>query len=88
MFRSLAIIAATLLVLVSPVRAGGNDADGCKDPTLLSRFPGFNIQRCTLNDFAAHKFLEENKEVTVEGCVPYEGSNALCVASVDDPEDK
>lgn len=67
MFRSLAIIAATLLVLVSPVRAGGNDADGCKDPTLLSRFPGFNIQRCTLNDFAAHKFIEENKEVTVEG---------------------
>ena len=28
------------------------------------------------------------REVSVEGCVPYEGSNALCVASVEDPEDK
>jgi len=26
------------------------------------------------------------KEVTVEGCQPYEGSNALCVASVEDPK--
>ncbi len=28
------------------------------------------------------------KEVTVEGCAPYAGSNALCVASVEDPADK
>ena len=34
------------------------DAKGCKDPALLSRFPGFRIQRCTLNDFGAHTFLE------------------------------
>ncbi|RHH19766.1 aryl-sulfate sulfotransferase [Desulfovibrio legallii] len=27
------------------------------------------------------------KEVSVEGCQPYEGSNALCVASVEDPKD-
>ena len=28
---------------------------------------------------------DRDKEVTVEGCQPYEGSNALCVASVEDP---
>ena len=31
---------------------------------------------------------DRDKEVSVEGCVPYEGSNALCVASVEDPTDK
>ena len=36
----------------------------------------------------AAAFGDRAKEVSVEGCVPYEGSNALCVASVEDPEDK
>ena len=36
----------------------------------------------------AAAFSDRAKEVSVEGCVPYEGSNALCVASVEDPEDK
>lgn len=34
---------------------------------MLSRFPGFRIQRCTLNDFGAHKFLVARKETNVEG---------------------
>ena len=67
MFRSCSLIATTLLFLATSVLAAESDAKGCKDPTLLSRFPGFNIQRCTLNDFAAHKFIEAKKEVTVEG---------------------
>ena len=67
MFRAFSFAAAALLFLTAPVVAAGKDAEGCKDPTLLSRFPGFNIQRCTLNDFAAHKFIEAKKEVTVEG---------------------
>lgn len=67
MFRSCSLIATTLLLLATSVFAAELDAKGCKDPTLLSRFPGFNIQRCTLNDFAAHKFIEAKKEITVEG---------------------
>ena len=57
-----------LFLLFSPIGfAAEPDAKGCKDPALLSRFPGFRIQRCTLNDFGAHTFLEAQKEVRVEG---------------------
>ena len=31
---------------------------------------------------------ERAREVGVEGCQPYEGSNALCVASVEDPTEE
>ena len=41
-----------------------------------------------LDPAGAAAFGDRAKEVSVEGCVPYEGSNALCVASVEDPEDK
>ena len=43
------------------------DAKGCKDHPLFSRFPGFYIQRCTLNDFGSHTFRAGKKEVVVEG---------------------
>ena len=36
----------------------------------------------------AAAFGDRVREVEVEGCTPYEGSNALCVASVEDPEEK
>lgn len=36
----------------------------------------------------AATFGDRVHEVEVEGCTPYEGSNALCVASVEDPDEK
>ncbi len=67
MFRRLVVVAAALGMCAMPVWADEPDAPGCKDHQLLTRFPGFRIQRCTLNDFAAHKFIAAKKELTVEG---------------------
>lgn len=67
MFRSCLLLPATLLLLAAPVIAAEPDAKGCKDPALLSRFPGFRIQRCTLNDFGTHTFVDAKKETKVEG---------------------
>lgn len=67
MFRSCLLLSAVLLFLAPPVSAGEPDAKGCKDPALLSRFPGFRIQRCTLHDFGAHSFLVARKATPVEG---------------------
>jgi len=64
--RWLCLPIVCLLMAVSAL-AQEPDAQGCKDSALLSRFPGFRIQRCTLNDFAAYKFIESKKEVVVEG---------------------
>ncbi len=55
-----------LFIAVS-VFAQEPDAQGCKDSALLSRFPGFRIQRCTQNDFGAYKFIDAKKEIVVEG---------------------
>lgn len=44
------------------------DAEGCKDHPLLSRMPGFVIQRCKTETFGAHEFLTgKGKKTTVEG---------------------
>jgi len=44
------------------------DAEGCKDHSLVSRMPGFNITRCTLQDFGSHAFRTGKAgDVTVEG---------------------
>lgn len=43
------------------------DAEGCKDHPLLSRMPGFQIQRCTNQEFGSHAFGNPGKEVKVEG---------------------
>ena len=67
MFRTCLLLFAALSLFASPVCAAEPDAKGCKDPALLSRFPGFHIQRCTLNDFGAHNFLEARKETKIEG---------------------
>lgn len=67
MFRSCLLLPAALLLLAAPVIAAEPDAKGCKDPALLSRFPGFRIQRCTLNDFGTHTFVDAKKETKVEG---------------------
>lgn len=61
-------IVPTVLVLVSALaHAQEPDANGCKDHQLFNRFPGFYIQRCTLNDFGSHAFRSGKKEVVVEG---------------------
>ena len=67
MFRFSLLVSAVLMLFASPVFAAEPDAKGCKDPVLLSRFPGFRIQRCTLNDFGAHTFIDARKETKVEG---------------------
>jgi len=67
MFRCWLILSAVLMLFSFPLSASEGDAKGCKDPALLSRFPGFRIQRCTLNDFGAHTFIEAKKEKKIEG---------------------
>lgn len=67
MIRSCLLLPTALLLFASPVFSAEPDAKGCKDPALLSRFPGFRIQRCTLNDFGAHTFVDAKKETKIEG---------------------
>lgn len=61
------IVHTVLLFLSAGAYAQEPDAKGCKDHQLFSRFPGFYIQRCTLNDFGSHAFRAGKKEVVVEG---------------------
>ena len=47
------------------------------------------IERIDVNTFrmpGAAALGDRDSEIAIEGCAPYEGDNALCVASVDDPE--
>jgi outer membrane protein OmpA-like peptidoglycan-associated protein len=67
MIRPLLVVTAALVTFAMPSWADEPDAAGCKDHQLLTRFPGFRIQRCTVTDFAAHKFMVAKKEVVVEG---------------------
>ena len=46
------------------------------------------IERIDVNAFrmpGAAALGDRDSEIAIEGCAPYEGDNALCVASVDDP---
>jgi len=61
------ILPLMLMLLAAQAFAQEPDANGCKDHQLFSRFPGFYIQRCTVNGFGAHAFRAGKKEVTVEG---------------------
>ena len=61
------VLPAALICAVAPAPAQEPDAEGCKDHALFTRFPGFWIQRCTVNDFGSHTFLVGKKEVVVEG---------------------
>ncbi len=66
MIRAL-LVPAALVCLATPAFAQEPDAEGCKDHKLLTRFPGFRIQRCTNLDFGSHKFVVGKKEQVVEG---------------------
>ena len=49
------------------------------------------IERIDVNAFrmpGAAALGDRDSEIAIEGCAPYEVDNALCVASVDDPEDQ
>jgi outer membrane protein OmpA-like peptidoglycan-associated protein len=67
MIRRWLVVLAALVLIAVPAFTQEPDAEGCKDHALFSRFPGFYIQRCTLNDFASHTFRVGKKEVAVEG---------------------
>ncbi len=67
MIRSWLAVPAAVALIAAPARAQEPDAEGCKDHPLLTRFPGFRIQRCSQNDFNAHTFRSGQKEVVIEG---------------------
>jgi outer membrane protein OmpA-like peptidoglycan-associated protein len=67
MVRRWLIVPAVLVLTSALANAQETDASGCKDNQLFNRFPGFYIQRCTLNDFGSHTFRSGKKEVVVEG---------------------
>jgi outer membrane protein OmpA-like peptidoglycan-associated protein len=61
---------ACLSLLAGAARAQEPDAEGCKDPALFNRMPGYRIQRCEDKDFDAHSFRDaKGNEVSVEGHV-------------------
>ena len=56
----------------------------------LGRQEEVAIERIDVNAFrmpGAAPRGARGEEVAIEGCAPYEGDNALCVASVDDPDE-
>ena len=67
MVRRWLIVPAVLVLTSALAYAQETDASGCKDNQLFNRFPGFYIQRCTLNDFGSHTFRVGKKDVIVEG---------------------
>lgn len=58
---------ALALLCVAPLIAQDPDAAGCRDHSLLTRFPGFRIHYCTSLDFGSHTFVAGKKEQKVEG---------------------
>jgi OOP family OmpA-OmpF porin len=69
--RYLAILA--LVLLLSPLtsafaRSDPNDAEGCQDPPLFNRMPGFYISSCTTTEFGRYEFpTAPGKTEAVEG---------------------
>jgi OOP family OmpA-OmpF porin len=51
-------------------RAEEPDAEGCKDPALFNRMPGYYIGRCDEKEFDSHAFKDaKGNDLTVEGHV-------------------
>jgi len=67
MARNWLAVPAALILCVATTFAQEPDSEGCKDHALFTRYPGFWIQYCTVNDFGSHPFLVGKKEVVVEG---------------------
>lgn len=45
------LLALLCLAAALPARAEGKDADGCRDPRLVSRIPGAYISECTVHGY-------------------------------------
>jgi len=61
---------ACVSLLAGAAWAQEPDAEGCKDPALFNRMPGYRIQRCEQRDFDAHEFKDvRGNAVSVEGHV-------------------
>jgi OOP family OmpA-OmpF porin len=62
------LILALVLLMSSVVVAGEPDEPGCKDHPLLSRMPGYRIQRCESRQFESLEFwLAGGKNTRIEG---------------------
>lgn len=60
------LLAASLLL--SFTAFAQDDEDGCKDHPQITRFPGFRLTDCTVNDFSAYEFqVGADKMVNKEG---------------------
>jgi len=78
-----------LFLVGSGVALADDDAEGCKDPALFTRMPGFWIYRCDQSsEFGARTFVVDakNTEQTVEGKVTdliyYEGEGRAKVSGL------
>lgn len=68
MSRTLRVLFQALCFCLFACLVSAQDAEGCKDHPMLSRMPGFQINRCTTEDFGSHLFkVTKGAEVTVEG---------------------
>jgi len=67
MFRVKLFVPILIVILSGALQAQPDDA-GCKDHPLLSRLPGFYIDSCESEEFAAHEFTAgDEKTIAVEG---------------------
>lgn len=67
MFRVLRRFAMTFLCAAATL-GFSQDAEGCKDHPLLTRMPGFILQRCRTETFGTHEFLTgKGRKTAVEG---------------------
>ncbi|MBL8919387.1 MAG: OmpA family protein [Myxococcaceae bacterium] len=63
---SRSLLAASLLL--SHIAVAQEDGEGCKDHPQISRFPGFRLDSCTVNDFSSYEFeVGPDKTAVKEG---------------------
>jgi len=64
--RTLSIV---LFILLPFAALGQEDTEGCKDHPQITRFPGFHLWDCTINDFSSFAFEidKDEKTTTKEG---------------------
>lgn len=66
--RRLALAAATIVMLVAPVRGFTQEPEGARDHPMVPRMPGYQIGDYSFNEFEAGVFpLPDDVEKTIEG---------------------
>jgi OOP family OmpA-OmpF porin len=60
-------------IMMGSFAFGQGDKQGCTDPQLFTRVPGFELHNCTKKEFDAHNFVDPatKKKVSVEGRLYY-----------------